>query len=60
MHGTFKIKQMQAAKRSKTTCLFITFTLNHLADAFIQNKENKEAIRPLREQQYTSVMTSLS
>ncbi len=43
---------------------FITFTFNHLADAFIQSdvqmRRTIEAIRPSREQQYTSAMTSLS
>ncbi len=42
----------------------ITFTFNHLADAFIQSdvqmRRTIEAIRPSREQQYTSAMTSLS
>ncbi len=41
----------------------ITFTFNHLADAFIQSDVQMrriEAIRPSREQQYTSAMTSLS
>ncbi len=41
-----------------------TFTFNHLADAFIQSdlqmRRIIEAIRPSREQLYTSVMTSLS
>ncbi len=41
-----------------------TFTFNHLADAFIQSdvqmRRTIEAIRPSREQQYTSAMTSLS
>ncbi len=41
-----------------------TFTFNHLADAFIQSdvqmRRTIEAIRPSREQQYTSVLTSLS
>ncbi len=41
-----------------------TFTFNHLADAFIQSdvqmRRTKEAIRPSREQQYTSALTSLS
>ncbi len=40
-----------------------TFTFNHLADAFIQSDVQMrtiEAIRPSREQQYTSAMTSLS
>ncbi len=41
---------------------YITF--NHLADAFIQSdvqmRRTIEAIRPSREQQYTSAMTSLS
>ncbi len=41
-----------------------TFTFNHLADAFIQSdvqmKRTIEAIRPSREQQYTSALTSLS
>ncbi len=45
------------------TFLF-TFTFNHLADAFIQSdvqmRRTIEAIRPSREQQYTSAMTSLS
>ncbi len=40
-----------------------TFTFNHLADAFIQSdvqmRRTIEAIRPWREQQYTSAMTSL-
>ncbi len=44
--------------------LLITFTFNHLADAFIQSvvqmRRTIEAIRPSREQQYTSAMTSLS
>ncbi len=44
--------------------LTFTFTFNHLADAFIQSdvqmRRTIEAIRPSREQQYTSVMTSLS
>ncbi len=38
--------------------------VNHLADAFIQSdvqmRRTIEAIRPSREQQYTSAMTSLS
>ncbi len=42
--------------------IYITF--NHLADAFIQSdvqmRRTIEAIRPSREQQYTSAMTSLS
>ncbi len=41
-----------------------TFTFNHLADAFIQSdvqmRRTIEAIRPSREQQYTSAMKSLS
>ncbi len=41
-----------------------TFTFNHLADAFIQSdvqmRRTIEAIRPSREQQYTSAMTSAS
>ncbi len=41
-----------------------TFTFNHLADAFFQSdvqmRRTIEAIRPSREQQYTSAMTSLS
>ncbi len=41
-----------------------TFTFNHLADAFIQSdvqmRRTIEAIRPSREQQYTSALTSLS
>ncbi len=44
--------------------IYITFTFNHLADAFIQSdvqmRRTIEAIRPSREQQYTSAMTSLS
>ncbi len=44
-------------------CLLSTYTFNHLADAFIQSDEQMrritEAIRREREQQYTSVMTSL-
>ncbi len=44
--------------------LHLTFTFNHLADAFIQSdvqmRRTIEAIRPSREQQYTSAMTSLS
>ncbi len=40
------------------------FSFNHFADAFIQSDVQRrriiEEIRPLREQQYTSVMTSLS
>ncbi len=44
--------------------LTFTFTFNHLADASIQSdvqlRRTIEAIRPSREQQYTSVMTSLS
>ncbi len=44
--------------------LTFTFTFNHLADAFIQSdvqmRRTIEAIRPSREQQYTSAMTSLS
>ncbi len=47
----------------KTSFTF-TFTFNHLADAFIQSdvqmRRTIEAIRPSREQQYTSAMTSLS
>ncbi len=43
---------------------YITFTFNHLADAFIQSdvqmRRTIEAIRPSREQQYTSALTSLS
>ncbi len=43
---------------------YIYITFNHLADAFIQSdvqmRRTIEAIRPSREQQYTSVMTSLS
>ncbi len=42
----------------------LTFTFNHLADAFIQSdvqmRRTIDAIRPSREQQYTSAMTSLS
>ncbi len=45
----------------KITLHYITF--NHLADAFIQSdvqmRRTIEAIRPSREQQYTSAMTSL-
>ncbi len=41
-----------------------TFTFNHLADAFIQSdvqmRRTIEAIRPSREQQYTSALKSLS
>ncbi len=40
-----------------------TFTFNNLADACIQSDVQMrtiEAIRPLRVQQYTSAMTSLS
>ncbi len=41
-----------------------TFTFNHLADAYIQSdvqmRRTIEAIRPSREQQYTSALTSLS
>ncbi len=44
--------------------IYITFTFNHLADAFIQSdvqmRRTIEAIRPSREQQYTSAMTSLN
>ncbi len=43
---------------------YIYITFNHLADAFIQGdvqmRRTIEAIRPSREQQYTSAMTSLS
>ncbi len=42
--------------------LLSTYTFNHLADAFIQSDVQMritEAIRREREQQYTSVMTSL-
>ncbi len=50
-----------AAARVHTT---FTFTFNHLADAFIQSdvqmRRTIEAIRPSREQQYRSAMTSLS
>ncbi len=50
---------------SSYLCTFtFTFTFNHLADAFIQSdvqmRRTVEAIRPSREQQYTSAMTSLS
>ncbi len=41
--------------------LIITFTFNHLADAFIQSDVQMrriEAIRPSREQQYTSLSLS--
>ncbi len=48
----------------RTAHLNFTFTFNHLADAFIQSdvqmRRTIEAIRPSREQQYTSAMTSLS
>ncbi len=48
---------------NKLTFTF-TFTFNHLADAFIQSdvqmRRTIEAIRPSREQQYTSALTSLS
>ncbi len=52
-------------KLQKATFTFtFTFTFNHLADAFIQSdvqmRRTIEAIRPSREQQYTSAMTSLS
>ncbi len=47
-----------------TFTLHLTFTFNHLADAFIQSdvqmRRTIEAIRPSREQQYTSALTSLS
>ncbi len=43
--------------------LHLHLTFNHLADAFIQSdvqmRRTIEAIRPSREQQYTSAMTSL-
>ncbi len=48
----------------KLIIIYITFTFNHLADAFIQSdvqmRRTIEAIRPSREQQYTSALTSLS
>ncbi len=48
----------------QNTSSTFTFTFNHLADAFIQSdvqmRRTIEAIRPSREQQYTSAMTSLS
>ncbi len=47
-----------------TNIFTFTFTFNHLADAFIQSdvqmRRTIEAIRPSREQQYTSALTSLS
>ncbi len=43
---------------------YIYITFNHLADAFIQSdvqmRRTIEAIRPSREQQYTSALKSLS
>ncbi len=49
---------------SQTKSIACIFTFNHLADAFIQSdvqmRRTIEAIRPSREQQYTSAMTSLS
>ncbi len=52
----------ERGNRSKVNTF--TFTFNHLADAFIQSdvqmRRTIEAIRPSREQQYTSAMTSLS
>ncbi len=56
---------LQFADFCKITSVFaFTFTFNHLADAFIQSdvqmRRTIEAIRPSREQQYTSAMTSLS
>ncbi len=45
-------------------CMHLHLHFNHLADAFIQSdvqmRRTIEAIRPSREQQYTSAMTSLS
>ncbi len=39
---------------------YITFTFNHLADAFIQSdcQMRIEAIKPTKEQQYVSAVTS--
>ncbi len=55
---------MRNAKAFSTHTHTFTFTFNHLADAFIQSdvqmRRTIEAIRPSREQQYTSAMTSLS
>ncbi len=55
---------MFSASRNCVQILTFTFTFNHLADAFIQSdiqmRRTIEAIRPSREQQYTSAMTSLS
>ncbi len=49
---------------SQTKSIACIFTFNHLADAFIQSdvqmRRTIKAIRPSREQQYTSAMTSLS
>ncbi len=50
--------------QNAATRVHTTFTFNHLADAFIQSdvqmRRTIEAIRPSREQQYRSAMTSLS
>ncbi len=50
--------------KGSTGRITFTFTFNHLADAFIQSdvqmRRTIEAIRPSREQQYTSALTSLS
>ncbi len=57
------IKNPHSSISDFTTFTF-TFTFNHLADAFIQSdvqmRRTIEAIRPSREQQYTSALTSLS
>ncbi len=51
-------------KYTSANIITFTFTFNHLADAFIQSdvqmRRTIEAIRPSREQQYTSALTSLS
>ncbi len=58
-------KPVQICNDIERKCIDVcTFTFNHLADAFIQSdvqmRRTIEAIRPSREQQYTSAMTSLS
>ncbi len=61
----FKADQISVwSKQKYHGIITFTFTFNHLADAFIQSdvqmRRTIEAIRPSREQQYTSAMTSLS
>ncbi len=70
LFSAFTPKQKKPAKNPSLceslnySSFTFTFTLNHLADTFIQSdvqmRRTIEAVRPSREQQYTSAMTSLS